>query len=265
MGHHQSDEADRSGRRDQHSLDGGEFRETFPGEHDLATEYEVSRHTVREALRQLRAQGIVTAHRGRLSRFAADGPLEPRVGEAYSLFRAVEAVGAVQRSVVRVLDQRADGVVAARLEVEESTLLVHLERLRLADEEPLAADRVWLPAAVARPLLGVDFTRTSLYDELERHCAVRISGGWERIRAVVPGRGELARLACPGSTALFAIDRLGRDAGERAVEWRQTLVRADRFAIAAEFSEGDGYRPGAPARTFRQARRTALTWCTTDG
>ena len=53
-----------------------------------------------------------------------------------------------------------------------------------------------------------------------------------------------------GSTALFAIGRLGRDAGECAVEWRQTLVRADRFAIAAEFSEGDGYRPGAPARTF---------------
>src|SRR5690606_34055425 len=149
-----------------------------------------------EPVRHLRAQGIVTAHRGGPSRLAADGRLEPRVGEAYSLFRAVEAVGAVQRSGVRVLDQRAGGVVAARLEVEESTLLVHLERLRLADEEPLAVDLVWLPAAVARPLLGVDFTRTSLYDELERHCAVRVSGGWERIRAVVPGRGELARLAC---------------------------------------------------------------------
>lgn len=230
-------------------LEDGEFREVFPGEHDLVAEYHVSRHTVREALRQLRAQGLVTAQRGRPSRFTRSHPLEQKVGEPYSLFRSVEEVGAVQRSVTCVLDQRADGVVAARLGLEESTPLVYLERLRLADEEPLAVDRVWLPAAVARPLLDVDFTHTSLYGELERHCATRIRGGWERIRAVVPGRGERVLLNCPESTALFAIDRLGHDTDRRPVEWRQTLVRADRFAVTAAFSLNDGYRMGAPVRT----------------
>ncbi|MER6333646.1 GntR family transcriptional regulator [Streptomyces sp. NPDC001034] len=230
-------------------LEDGEFRDVFPGEHDLVAEYQVSRHTVREALRQLRAEGLVTARRGKVSQFTAGRPLEQKVGEGYSLFRSVEEVGAVQRSVVRVLDERADGVIAARLGLEESTPLVYLERLRLADEQPLAVDRVWLPAAVARPLLDVDFTRTSLYDELERHCGTRISGGWERIRAVVPGRGERVLLDCPASTALFAIDRLAHDTDQRQVEWRQTLVRADRFAVAAEFSMTDGYRLGAPVRT----------------
>ncbi|URN14629.1 MULTISPECIES: GntR family transcriptional regulator [Streptomyces] len=231
-------------------LEGGEFREVFPGEHDLVAEYRVSRHTVREALRQLRAQGLVTAQRGRPSRLTAARPLEQKVGEPYSLFRSVEEVGAVQRSVVHALDQRADGVVAARLGLEESTPLVYLERLRLADEEPLAVDRVWLPAAVARPLLDVDLTRTSLYEELERHCATRVRSGWERIRAVVPGRGERILLHCPESIALFAIDRLGHDADRRPVEWRQTLVRADRFAVSAAFSADDGYRLGTPARTL---------------
>lgn len=230
-------------------LEDGEFRDVFPGEHDLVAEYQVSRHTVREALRQLRTDGLVTARRGKVSRFTAGRPLEQKVGEAYSLFRSVEEVGAVQRSVVRVLDQRADGVIAARLGLEESTPLVYLERLRLADENPLAVDRVWLPADVARPLLNVDFTHTSLYDELERHCGTHISGGWERIRAVAPGRGERTLLDCPESTALFAIDRLGHDTSRRQVEWRQTLVRADRFAVAAEFSTDDGYRLGAPVRT----------------
>lgn len=230
-------------------IESGEFVEAFPGEHDLVAEYHVSRHTVREALRPLRAQGLVTAARGRSSKFTAGGLLEPRAGEAYSLFQAVEAVGAVQRSVVRVLDRRADGVVAARLELEESTPLVYLERLRLADEEPLAVDRVWLPEALAHPLLGVDFGRTSLYGELERHCAVRITGGWERIRAVVPGRGERARLKCHGSIALFAIERLGRTSDGCPVEWRQTLVRADRFAVTAEFSTRKGYQMGAQVPT----------------
>ncbi len=37
----------------------GEFTEEFPAEHRLTGEYEVSRHTVREALRKLRADGLV--------------------------------------------------------------------------------------------------------------------------------------------------------------------------------------------------------------
>ncbi|MCL2555342.1 MAG: GntR family transcriptional regulator [Actinomycetia bacterium] len=226
-------------------LDDGEFRDVFPGEHDLVAEYQVSRHTVREALRQLREEGLVSAQRGRASRFTANRPLEQDVGEAYSLFRSVEEVGAVQRSVVRALDRRADGVIAARLGLEESTPLIYLERIRLADEEPLAVDRIWLPADVAQPLLDVDFTHTSLYDELERHCGSRICGGWERIRAVVPGRGERILLDCPPTTALLAIERLGRDTAGRLIEWRQTLVRADRFAVSAAFSNSD-YRMGAP-------------------
>ncbi|MGW1991889.1 GntR family transcriptional regulator [Embleya sp. NPDC001921] len=223
-------------------LEADQFRDHFPGEHALATDYGVSRHTVREALRQLRSEGIVTAHRGRVSALA-ETSMEQQVGTPYSLFASVEEIGAVQRSVVRVLDRRADGVVAARLGLEESTPLIHLERLRLADERPLAVDRVWLPADITAPLLGVDFTHTALYAELERHCGIGITGGWERIRAVVPNRAERALLECPSNTALFAIDRLGV-ASARPVEWRQTLVRADRFTVTAAFSAEDGYRLG---------------------
>ena len=54
-----------------------------------------------------------------------------------------------------VLDARADGVVAARLGLEESTLLVYLERLRLSDGEPRRSTGSgsrpsWLPAARGR-------------------------------------------------------------------------------------------------------------------
>ena len=104
----------------------------------------------------------------------------------YSLFRSVEAAGQRQRSVVRRLEVTADGVVAAEIGLEESTPLLYLERLRLADEQPLALDRVWLPAAIAEPLLAVDFSHTSLHGELAARCGVRVDAGQERVRAVVP-------------------------------------------------------------------------------
>lgn len=170
-------------------------------------------------------------------------PIEQPLGEIYSLFSAVEAAGRVQRSVVRTLDVRADGVVAARLGLEESTPLVHLERLRLADAEPLAVDRVWLPERLAAPLLDVDFGRTALYTVYADKCGVRVTGGSEVIRAVVPDAAQRGLLGIGTGVAALAIDRLGC-AGDEPVEWRQTLVRADRFSVTARFSATDGYRVG---------------------
>ncbi len=150
-------------------LAAGEFDDAFPGELALVEQYGVSRHTVREALRHLRAEGTVTAARGRKPRLAP-AEVEQQLGAMSSLFAAVEAAGLEQRSVVRALQVRADGVIATRMRLEESTPLVYLERLRLAGDEPLALDRVWLPAELASPLLDVDFTHTALYTELLRSC-----------------------------------------------------------------------------------------------
>lgn len=150
-------------------LDLGEFVGAFPGELELGQQYAVSRYTVREALRQLRAEGAITTGRGRRPRIAAPEPVIAQpTGIAYSLFSSVESCGLTQTSLVRTLHLRADGVIAPRLGLEESTPLVYLERLRLADGRPLALDRVWLPASIGEPLLDVDFRRTSLYAELAR-------------------------------------------------------------------------------------------------
>ena len=212
----------------------GEFDAAFPGEHELVEEYAVSRHTVREALRGLRDDGLIEAGRGRPSRVAARA-INQAQGTLYSLFASVEGSGHRQRSIVRTLDARADGVVAARLGLEESTPLIYLERVRLSDGEPLAFDRVWMPAQLAAPLLDADFTDTSLYAQLEQRCGVVLTGGREQIRAVVPSAAERALLALPDGVALLHLDRIGELRG-RPVEWRQTLIRGDRFALATDLA-----------------------------
>lgn len=216
----------------------------FPAENALVAEYEVSRNTVREALRGLRAEGLVTAARGRLPQVRRAEIGQP-VGTLYSLFSSVEAAGLTQRSDVRVLDVRADGVVAVHLDLEESTPLVHLERLRRAGDAPLAVDRVWMPASIASPLLEADFTHTSLYAELAARTGTRLESGRERIRAHVPTRGEKALLGCPDQVAVFVIERTGIADG-RPIEWRQTVVRGDRFAFEARFSSSGFHLTVAP-------------------
>ena len=217
----------------------GAFTTDFPGELQLVEHYGVSRHTVREALRQLRSEGVVTAARGRRPRLAP-AEIEQPLGALASLFAAVESRGLVQRSTVRALDIRADGVVATQLGLEESTPLVYLERLRFAGAEPLALDRTWLPEQIARPLLHADFTHTALYEELSTHCGIRLTGGRERVRAVLPSPAERTLLHLPATAALLMVERTGCLHG-RPVEFRHTLVRGDRYAVTARF-DARGYQ-----------------------
>lgn len=234
-------------------LDGGEFTGGFPGEVDLGIQYAVSRHTVREALRQLRAAGVISTGRGRRPRLTApDAVIAQPTGIAYSLFASVEDRGSVQTSVVRVLTVRADGVVAPRLGLEESSPLVHLERLRLADGRPLALDRVWLPASIGEPLLDVDFRRTSLYEELAR-TGIPVTGGQETVRAVIPTRAEHDTLGLQPPSAVFSVERTGTSSGV-PVEWRHTLIRADRFTLTSAL----GPRPGATEQPGGDIAASAL-------
>ncbi|HVC26256.1 MAG TPA: GntR family transcriptional regulator [Acidimicrobiales bacterium] len=229
-------------------IESGELVGTFPGELELGDEYGVSRNTVREALRELRAGGLVIAGRGRRSRVGRAVSIEQQFGARYSLFSSVEAAGMEHRSVVRALDIRRDEAAARALRRDPALPLLHLERLRLADGQPLALDRVWFPADLAAPLLDADFTRVGFYDELASRTQVRLTGGFERLRAVVPDRVERALLAVPAGVAAFRIERVGC-AGDERVEWRTTLARGDRFDVVTRFSATDGYHlssSGAP-------------------
>lgn len=225
-------------------IDAAEFPDVFPGEKVLAEEYGVSRQTMRLALRPLRESGVVSAERGRAPRV---GPsvIEQPLGALYSLFASVEGAGMRQRSVVITLDRRRETTAARALGLPARTWLVHLERIRLADDEPLAIDRVWLPDAIAHPLLDADFTHTALYREMAQRCGIQPGGGQETIRTVNLDSTDAERLSVEAGQAAFLIDRLSC-AGGQPLEWRTTLVRGDRFSISAQFSPSTGYRLGPP-------------------
>lgn len=235
-------------------LDADEFIGGFPGELALVEEYGVSRHTVRQAVKVLRDEGRVVGARGRPSRQAEPVEVAQRLGALYSLYESVRSMGLEQQSVVRALDVRADGVVAARLGLEESTPLVHLERLRYAGGAPLALDRVWLPHELAGPLIGADFRSGALYERYAELCGVVLNGGEETIQPILPTSAEHMLLGGSPSTAAFSIRRLGTAKG-RPVEWRQTLVRGDRFVLRADFAAKDGYQLDLLGRPDRKDPR----------
>jgi GntR family transcriptional regulator len=230
-------------------LGSGEFDQEFPGELELVDAYAVSRYTVREALRRLRESRLIDSAKGRGSWVRRGGDVDPPLGSLYSLFKEVDAQGIIQRSTVLCQQVVTWPDAAQQLGLPADAELFHLERVRLADEQPMAHDRVWIPAQIAAPLLDVDFTVSGLYDELAARCGVSLAGGRERIRAIIPGEVDRKILEVPSDVACFQIERLS-SVRSTPLEYRHTVVRADRYSVLAEWSP-QGYTVAAEPQEAR--------------
>ena len=218
-------------------LEAGEFDEGFfPTDHELTQSYDVSRHTVREAVRHLNKTGLLKRERGR-GTVVNRAEFEQSLGTLYSLFQSVESAGVEQNSEVLQLEVVTDTVAASHLDLAEDTQLVLLARLRMAGGLPLAVDRAWLPFEIAEPLLAVDWSHTALYAELAKLGGPVPNQGTERLTPIVPTPSDRALLDLRKGDAAFFLERRGLRDG-KPIEWRTTIVRGDRFRFVSDWTAG---------------------------
>lgn len=217
-------------------LESGEFAEAFPTDLELTEAYGVSRHTVREAVRHLNKTGVLKRERGR-GTVVNRAEFEQSLGTLYSLFQSVESAGVEQTSEVLRCEVVVDPAAATNLDVDQSTKLVLVERLRFAGGAPLAVDRAWMTHAHAAPLLDVDWSRTALYAELAAAGAPVPNQGWERLTPIVPTPADRTRLGLRKADAAFFLERLGCRDGT-PIEWRTTIIRGDRYRFVTDWSTG---------------------------
>jgi GntR family transcriptional regulator len=211
-----------SGSRDPH----------LPSEPELAREYEVSRHTIREALRHLEQEGLLERARGRGTVLVAPR-LEQPLEHFYRLADTISARGLIERSEVLAADVRPAGSEAEHLGIAPDDAVVFIERLRYAGTEPIAHDRSSLPADRARRLLSAGLTGGSLYDALSVTCGVVPTAAREWIRPGIPSPYERRLLNLGRAHAVFLVDRLAH-AGADPIEFRHTVIRGDRYQFVAD-------------------------------
>jgi len=212
----------------------GDFDERFPTEAELVVAFGVSRATVREAIRRLRGEGLLDARRGS-GTFVVRRQLDAPILGTSGLAQAITAAGLVETSRVLRIEEGPAGETAARaLGTDSHEVVQWVERLRFADGEPLALDRsaLAIDAAQRRAFVSGDLTQGSLYGLLETLCAVRITGGSEKLRAVTCDQAERGLLRPGRGEGVFEVERVAY-AADRPVEWRRSLVRGRGYVISA--------------------------------
>ncbi|MBI4491592.1 MAG: GntR family transcriptional regulator [Chloroflexi bacterium] len=212
--------------------------EALPGELELTAHLGVSRHTVRQALGALVAEGLLHRRRG-VGTTVASPTIERSLDSFYAFAWEVRARGAEHRSkVLERVAMPADEHMAGRLHVPVGGLVERIERLRMADGEPLVLETAYLPADLAAGLDQATLEREALYDALERLCAIRITHARETIRPVVLERAVAQLLSVRAGAPAFLVERMTW-ADQLPVEWKQSLVRGDRYLYSVELPRRD--------------------------
>jgi GntR family transcriptional regulator len=145
----------------------------------------------------------------------------------------------------------AEATVADALAVPVGASVVHLERLRMADGEPLLLEQVFLPEARFPGLLASDLERGSLYDLLLERYGTSVTRAREALEPIsLPLR--LAQLLGvePHRPALL-IEGVAFDDTGRPVEFARSYVRGDRTRYYVERVVIRSRQPDQAAGTHR--------------
>lgn len=208
----------------------------LPGERDIANLTGLSRVTVRRAMQELVDRGIIIQRQGAGSFISDNTPkVEQSLSSLTSFSEDMERRGlnATSEWIGRgIYLPSPEEVMALALETGDS--VSRIERLRRANDKPMAIERASLPVDILPNPLGVE---TSLYELLEKD-GNRPVRALQRISAISLDDDDADTLGVEPGSAGLRIARTSYLANRRVVEFTQSIYRGDAYDFVAELRLG---------------------------
>lgn len=194
----------------------------------MANRLQVSRPTARKALETLANRGLIIRRRGAGTEVTPRQVHRPMA--LTSLYEDLVKSGHTPRtSVLDWAEESAAPGIATALGIAEGTQIVHIRRLRMIDDRPLAILSNYLPREIA-PTKD-ELARNGLY-ELLRERGVEVSIGVQQIGARLATAEEARLLHEPTGSALLTMQRTAYDPAHKAVEFGMHVYRASLYTYS---------------------------------
>ncbi len=206
----------------------------LPSDADLVAEFGVSRMTARNAMQRLDDDGLIERLPGRGS-FVVEPPAHRHANHLMTFSQEMRRTGRVpsSRVLVRVI-RPATEAEAAELGISAHEPVVHLRRLRLGDDEPVAIESTVLVKHCAAAVMAADLVHGSLHEALHR-AGIVLRRGTSTIGAANATHEEARLLDLRVGGALIVERRVIADAHGRRIEATESRYRADRYALDVRF------------------------------
>jgi GntR family transcriptional regulator len=221
-----------------HSLQPGD---PLPSERQLCERFDVSRTTVREALRELNLMGLIRTVPGRGAFVTTQ---QSRVTIKVSLTGFTEDVrreGMMPSS--RLLDARLDASPGPAilenmgLRPNSDKEIVRLERLRLVNDTPLALHTIHLNHSLCPQILQHNLAEESVFQLLRSEYGLRITRAEEHVYAALANQQEMELLSLTYPAAVLRTERTTfLDTGE-VIEFALASYCGDWYRLGVHLEE----------------------------
>ncbi|GGD11186.1 phosphonate metabolism transcriptional regulator PhnF [Pontibacillus salipaludis] len=215
----------------------GEFvpGDMIPSERELSETYEVSRMTVRQSITNMVNDGILYREKGR-GTFVAEQKIEQTLQGMTSFTEDMKARGMVPSSRLLHFDVvPAQAEMAEKLGINQEEELFLIQRIRFADQEPMAVETTFIPAKLV-PGLNQEIVQGSLYEYMEATHGYQIGRATQLIEATIVDQQEAELLQVPLSSPVLVIERNSVLTDGTPFEVVKSAYRADRYKFSSDIT-----------------------------
>ena len=203
----------------------------IPTENELVQQFSVSRITVRKALKELEQEGLLIRYQGK-GTFVADHALRRDISRNSSFTEICRSTGLVPgaRTIKSVLEDATASDIE-ELGVEPGSKIVVLERIRYANEVPVAIEFSRLPERFSF-LIQEDLNDASLIQVLAEKYNVHFTGtGIKTLKLVYATYEQAKYLSLSKNYPLISISCVSCEANGQPCHRSLQLIVGDRFEL----------------------------------
>lgn len=217
----------------------------FLTEREIAERFETSRPTANKALSSLVSTGLLEFRQG-AGTFVRGSVLDYDLQHLVSFTEKAKAAGKQPSTQVTTMEKlsatAAPAAAVQALHLSAGEPLLYLERIRLADGQPVIYERRHVSARFCTGMTKAD-AKGSLYDFWTTRCGLTISGADESIRAVNTSATQAAALGIKPNAACLLVIATGFLEGGIPLWYEETLYRSDAYEFRNQLGGVSGPKP----------------------
>jgi GntR family transcriptional regulator len=210
-------------------ISGGQFPvgSQLPTEEQLIQRYAVSRTTVRKAIQNLMARGLIEIRRG-TGTFVTQPKITQDLTELTGFVEDMDALG--HCASARLVDRRviaADTTVAQHLRIAVGTKVMRIQRVRIANKIGISFDETYLPLHIGEKIVKHDLELNPIFALLEERYSIPLVEADYNLEAVSATCDVASALSVEVGSPIFLIERTSYTVGNQPVDYEKLHYRGD--------------------------------------
>ncbi|TVR30832.1 MAG: GntR family transcriptional regulator [Balneolaceae bacterium] len=214
----------------------GKYKENdlFPSDTELVKIYNVSRGTVREAIKLLIQQGYLVREQGK-GTFVTYKKIRQDPDKLIGFTELMRQHDL--KPSARIIEKEVSyppAHISHIMHLEPHKKAVRIVRLRFGDDQPLIIERSFFNHDLFKPILDEDLENNSIFDLLYELTNTKLGKAQQCIEAISAGRQELQLLEVEPGTPLLLIKRLIQTKNGDYFQYSEDVYRSDRIHFATD-------------------------------